>query len=269
MKSPTFTNFTQLAIAAARKGADIVMDFYGKGCGKSLKSDNQPVTPADIESSDVIIKELGKSRCPVISEESFGEEVPTDRFWLVDPLDGTFDFLAKTGEFSVMIALVEKYLPILGVVYWPVKNIFYVAERGSGAYRISQTNGDKMEVNKIEDVKNARAVISRHHFSPDEKEFLDYSGIRSYEKRGSSGLKIAAVAEGDAEFYFTSTDRIKLWDTAAGFAVLSEAGGKLSDLEGNPLVYDPSQIRHPKGILASNGYVHEKILKIYHRFVRG
>ncbi len=243
----------RLAIKAAIKASEAVMAVYNTNFISSDKIDGEPVTEADISSNDVILNELKKSGLPIISEENWNAEEKKnfEKFWLVDPLDGTADFINKTGEFAVMIALSENKKSILGVVSLPVSGQLYLAEAGKGAWLRENNAWKKLKTSRCDSLKSARVEMSRHHIAEEEKKILSRIGISEYASRGSC-LKTLDIASGNSELYFTLTNKIKLWDTAAANCVLSEAGGIATDISGREIIYASDDMSHENGILAAN-----------------
>lgn len=195
-----------------------------------FKDDSSPLTLADKAAHNVIVEELANvyPEIPVISEE--GKEIPYQvrkqyqRFWLVDPLDGTKEFIKRNGEFTVNIALIENGVPVLGVVHVPVKNVTYYGEKNSGAFLTeNDTEPRRIQVNNK---KGERiAVRSKSHPSPEEEVVLDEFQVVESISRGSS-LKFCMVAEGKADIYYRHGPTME-WDTAAGQAVVEAANGKV------------------------------------------
>jgi 3'(2'), 5'-bisphosphate nucleotidase len=266
MKLPneSFSKEMNLAVRAALKAGEQVMSVYNGDFAHTIKKeDNSPVTEADIASDKVIHEELSKTGYPILSEESKDpeERLSHKRVWIVDPLDGTSDFVNKTGEFSIMIALVDSGVPILGVVYNPVQDILYISERGKGAYQHKGGQWQKIQVSSTADVAKSRAVVSRHHLMDEEKSFLKKLGISDFVQHGSGGLKISKVANGEAELYFAMTDNMKQWDTAAAFSIITEAGGRITDMNGREFIYNTEDVYHKNGILVTNGLMHNLIIR--------
>ena len=178
----------------------------------------------------------------------------------------TIETMAKTGEFTIMIALVEGNTPILGVIAHPIKNSIYVAQKGQGAYRlIPEKKWNQLHVNNTDDLTNCRAVGSRFHRSDSEKNFFSTLNLKKFDSRGSS-LKVLDISSGDAELYYTFTNKIKQWDTCASACLIKEAGGKITDMKGNELKYNQENVNHQNGILVTNGIIHETILNKYKNF---
>jgi len=254
-----------LAKEAARKSSRAMLEIYrSDDFGVDTKDDATPVTKADLESESVIRQVLSKSEIGIMSEESSNEKpIPKEgRLWVVDPLDGTSDFIKKTDDFSAMIGLVESGEPIIGVVCAPAKNRLYFAVKGEGAFveGIDGADARKISVSEIGDLISARPVFSRFHLGEKEQELLRDIGIKEYNKMGSSGLKICSIAEGTSAFYLTFTKRMNLWDVCAADVILKEAGGRISDIRGRALSYNGSEINLENGVLATNGFLHEALI---------
>jgi len=255
---------TQLAIQASLEAGKKVMNVYNQEFSSTLKNDNEPLTEADITSNQIIQKIISDSGYPILSEESVDDKKRLDskKIWIIDPLDGTSDFIKKTGEFTIMISLVEDHIPILGVIFWPTKSILYLAQKGQGAFKSDNGAWSKLSVSKISELENCRAVGSRYHISEIEKNLIKRLNISQFTSKGSS-LKVADISSGNAELYFTTTNKIKQWDTCASYCLITEAGGKMTDMFGNDLKYNTERLNHENGLLVSNGLIHNHIIKIY------
>ncbi|WP_404401831.1 3'(2'),5'-bisphosphate nucleotidase CysQ [Idiomarina seosinensis] len=223
----------------ARDAGAAIMEIYNSDdFDVQLKGDDSPLTKADLAAHHVIVDGLSKLsvQYPIISEES--ADIDWDlrrhwhRYWLVDPLDGTKEFIKRNGEFTVNIALIENGEAICGVVYAPVLDAMYTGERDKGAF----LNGQPIQV-QSEPPATLRVVGSRSHPSPETIDWLDALG-KPYEMvpMGSS-LKICLVAEGKADIY-PRLGPTSEWDTAAAHAVLNAAGGSLTTLDEQPLRYN-------------------------------
>jgi 3'(2'), 5'-bisphosphate nucleotidase len=207
-----------------------------------FKSDNSPLTLADRAAHDVIVDQLDKTYpdIPIISEE--GAEIPYEKrkkyqiYWLVDPLDGTKEFIKRNGEFTVNIALIENGVPVLGVVHVPVVDVTYYGSGESGAF-MSEGTAEPRQIKINHKDANRIAVRSKSHPSPEEEIVLDQYQVVESISRGSS-LKFCMVAEGKADIYYRHGPTME-WDTAAGQAVVEAAGGKvLSGTGPEPFVYN-------------------------------
>ena len=175
--------------------------------------------------------------------------------------------MSKSGEFTIMIALVDKHEPILGVIYWPTNDILYVAQKGGGAHKLVSGVWEKLAISKRLELCNCRALGSRHHLSSHEVNFLKQLNLEKFSERGSS-LKVTDICSGTAELYFTLTNKIKQWDTCASNCLITEAGGKMTDMLGNKLEYNTENIYHKNGILVTNGIIHDIITARYAEFSR-
>jgi len=260
---------TKLALDAAQKAADIVLNIYKQDFSVSQKDDNEPITQADIQSNQVIAKSISQSELPILSEESPDQKekrIDSKKLWIIDPLDGTTDFVNKTGEFTIMIALVEKNQPIMGVISHPTENKLYVAQKGQGAYRYYNEEWMKLEVSKTTIISQCRAVGSRFHQSEQEKNFLKTLDFSKFTSRGSS-LKVLDICSAKAELYFTTTNKIKQWDTCASNCIIAEARGKMTDMYGKPLKYNTENVNHQNGILVTNELIHDQIIEKYNKFL--
>jgi len=271
---PPITNplpSAQLAIEAILQATKAVMEIYNKDFSHSYKDDKEPITEADITSNKIIENTLSQSGYPILTEESFDDakkRLNQTKIWIVDPLDGTTDFVNKTGEFTIMIALVEDHYPVLGIISHPAQNILYFAQKGHGAHRFTVDDGwQRIHVSDISVLKNFKVVGSRFHQSEKEKRFLQKLGISKFTSRGSS-LKALDVSSGKADLYFTTTNKIKQWDSCASYSLIVEAGGKMTDMFGNKLEYNTPTINHENGLLLTNGLIHDKIVNEYEKFIK-
>ena len=251
-----------IAIKAAQEASSVILDIYQKDYNTFTKTDDSPVTDADLKSNKKINEILSNTKYSILSEEDVDDQsrLSKDMIWIVDPLDGTSDFIDKTGEFTVMIALIQNKKPILGVIAWPTEKILFVAQKDCGAFRYSNDKWDKISVTKIENLSECRTIGSRHHLSDKEKKFIKKLGIKDFTSIGSS-LKVGKISSGEAEAYITTTNKMKEWDTAASYCIITEAGGKMTDMSGNQITYNNKNVYHQNGILVTNGLIHDKIVK--------
>jgi len=206
------------------------------------KADGSPLTIADRASHEHIVSRLAEfgEGYDLLSEEGDIDAFLSRRaevFWLIDPLDGTKEFVNGLGEYTVNIALVDHGSPVLGVVYAPALGVTWYGSKGKGAYRM-ENGGEPQAIKPSEGEKPTSAVVSRSHLSEATREFLDKHGITETTPRGSS-VKICAIAEGTADIY-PRQGPTSIWDTAAGTAVARASGCSVVDLDGNYLDYDPS-----------------------------
>jgi 3'(2'), 5'-bisphosphate nucleotidase len=215
----------------ARKAGEEILGVYNdpeRDNEVDFKADDSPLTIADLASNKVIIEGLKRLEVqyPILSEEekhqAYEERRHWHSFWLVDPLDGTKEFINRNGEFTVNIALITEGKPTIAVIYVPVKDIMYWAD-DSGAWKASADAVTRLEVNNS--TTNRVAVRSKSHASPEEETVLDRYGVIDSISVGSS-LKFCMVAEGKADLYYRHGPTME-WDTAAGQAILQAAGGKV------------------------------------------
>ncbi|HKL04155.1 MAG TPA: 3'(2'),5'-bisphosphate nucleotidase CysQ [Cryomorphaceae bacterium] len=244
----------ETAIYAAYQAGLEIIDVYGSAFDVELKDDKTPLTEADKRAHERIAKLLITTEIPILSEE--GKEIPFEdrkewsRFWMVDPLDGTKEFVKRNGEFTVNIALIENGTPVMGVIYVPVTRTLYFSSE-SGSYKFKEFNGDVGKLEDwisgskklpIEEGKRSYTVVgSRSHLSDETKAFVNELSAERGEvtmvSMGSS-LKICLVAEGAADIYPRFAPTME-WDTAAGHAILKGAGKELFDYTTNaPMVYN-------------------------------
>jgi 3'(2'), 5'-bisphosphate nucleotidase len=230
----------KLALAAGKE----ILAVYNAGPNVTLKSDSSPVTEADERAEAIILAGLAEAfpDIPVIAEESVAAgripDVEGKSFFLVDPLDGTKEFINKRDDFTVNIALIKEGVPVAGIVYAPAKGTAWTG--GDGKIEKLQVDADfavtsRKEIGCRRPVGDLTAVASRSHNSPETEAFLKEKGISSTKSVGSS-LKFCLVAEGEADVY-PRFGRTMEWDTAAGDAVLRAAGGMTVDLDGKPFRY--------------------------------
>ncbi|HJJ22897.1 MAG TPA: 3'(2'),5'-bisphosphate nucleotidase CysQ [Nitrosopumilus sp.] len=251
-----------IAIKAVNEAGNAILEIYQGDFKTSKKSDDSPITDADLKSNEIIKGILSQTEYTILSEEDHDDQsrLSKDMIWIVDPLDGTSDFIDKTGEFTVMIALIKNRKPILGVIGWPTEKTFFVAQKGSGAFRYSNGEWKKISVTTVTELPKCRTVGSRHHLSEKEKAFIKKLGIEDFTSIGSS-LKVGKISSGEAEAYITTTNKMKEWDSAASYCIISEAGGKMTDMLGNDITYNNKEVHHQNGILVTNGLIHDKIVE--------
>ncbi len=243
--STDLVDIDKLAEISRKAGAKIMeiyayTDFSGI---VDFKSDSSPLTLADKEANKIIEESLRTLYpFPIISEE--GKTIPYElrhawkEFWLVDPLDGTKEFIKKNGEFTVNIAFMQNNKPMIGIIYAPVLDVLYVGVVGQGAFKIEA--GVKSSIKTNQSKTKLVAVGSRSHASPEDEAVLKNYDIVDKTSIGSS-LKFCLVAEGKADIYFRSGPTME-WDTAAGQAILEAAGGKMYNQSGNDFTYNKESL---------------------------
>ena len=229
------------------------MDVYNREHAVSHKADQSPVTEADLLVDRIVVEELSARypQIPVVTEErSASHDLAAcgDRFFLVDPIDGTKEFIRQTGEFTINIALIENGQPVAGIVYAPAIGRLFLGQSGSGAREI-QPDGKVTHIAVRPKRTDTVAVASRSHLTEETKNFLDANKIENCVNAGSS-LKFCLVAAGEADIYPRFGPTME-WDTAAGHAVLAAAGGRVLTCDGTPLNYGKTAFRNPFFIASS------------------
>lgn len=240
---------------AVKAGEAIMVVYNSNDFNVELKSDESPLTRADIAANDVIVAALEQLTpdIPILSEESAKVPYATRKawttFWLVDPLDGTKEFIKRNGEFTVNIALIKDGQPVLGVVVAPVLQRSYFAAEGVGVFK--QQGNDKATTIKTADHEGQqlKVVASRSHAGPDLQSFLDSLGDYDVVSMGSS-LKLCLVAEGAAHLYPRLGPTME-WDTAAADAIVRIAGGQVTNLDKSPLHYNKPDLLNPYFMVAA------------------
>lgn len=232
---------SSLAVDAGKRVREIY-DSHEYEMSVTYKADASPLTSADLEAHKIITSRLAEMypETPILSEEgripSFEERRSWKRFWMVDPLDGTEEFLKRNGEFTVNIALIEGTSPVLGVIYLPVQEVLYFSSSKGSFRRVPGQAPERIEARRQADPQNLTAVVSRSHFSDEDRDFLKKNHITHYLNIGSS-IKFCMVAEGQVDIYYQSRGNME-WDTAAGQAIVEAAGGRVVDKERRPLRYN-------------------------------
>jgi len=236
------TELLEEVLNLSREAGKAIMVIYAKDFAIDYKQDESPVTEADIAAHQIISARLTEltPHIPVLSEEnadiSWAERQTWSQYWLVDPIDGTKEFIKKNGEFTVNIALVRNGVPVLGVVHAPALNVSYLAAEAIGAFKEIGEARIELKVTEVPNDGVIKVVGSRSHPSPDLAEFLTQFDEVDMVPKGSS-LKLCLVAEGEADIY-PRLGPTSEWDTAAGHAVAAIAGASVTNIDGSPLRYN-------------------------------
>jgi 3'(2'), 5'-bisphosphate nucleotidase len=237
----------------SKDAGKIILAHYSTDFSKTIqtKNDDSPVTIADKEANDFIVSRLKEiaPEIPVIAEESvktnYIQRKNWDLFWLVDPLDGTKEFIKRNGEFTVNIALINKNKPILGCVYSPLTNEIFWAIETMGAFKESEKEKFRLFANPI-DLQNVslKIVISRSHADANTMSYISNFKDPKIIKKGSS-LKFMSIASGEADLYFR-TNPVMEWDTASSHIILNESGAELRNIKnGNNIFYNKRDLKIP------------------------
>jgi len=250
------------AIELARIAGAEAMRMQRAGIEVEMKPGDEPVTAADRRASELIVAGLASSfpDDPIISEELTPAPgaLGAPRLWLVDPIDGTKDFIRGEDGYAVMIGLVCDGRPVLGVVYQPViDRLFYATP--DGALMTHEGVTTPLAVSSVAAAADVRLVASRSNRSPDLDRVKLQLGIANELNLGSVGVKLCVIAAGARDLYVNPAAKTKAWDTCAPEAILVQAGGRLSDLFGNPIDYT-KELAHRRGLVASNGLVHDEVV---------
>ncbi len=255
----------ELALAAGK----LILGYRGTGVSVDKKAGDEPVTRADREASELIVAGLA-SAFPddiIISEEAPDDArrlEPGHRVWFIDPLDGTRDFIRNLPGFAVMIGLCVGARPRAGVVFQPVGDRLFWAAEGRGSHLVMEggegSEERRLHVSATRDVSKVRLVASASHRTGKIDQVKSALGIADELQIGSVGLKLGLIALAERDLYVNPSSKSKTWDTAAPEIILSEAGGRISDLWGEPLHYDAPDMWHRRGLLASNGTLHDDVI---------
>jgi 3'(2'), 5'-bisphosphate nucleotidase len=254
--NPGYDDLLDLVKRAAWKAADAIMEIYRSDFAVEHKGDRSPVTLADAAAERIILDHLHQVGTPVIAEEQADREglpaTAPERFWLVDPLDGTKEFVKRNGEFTVNIALIEQGRPVLGVVGLPGKGLIYAAAGPGSAHKLARDGSTRKIAARSCPQEGATVAYSRSHADMAALEaFLATRRVADRIVAGSA-LKFCLVAEGQADLYPRLGPTME-WDTAAGQAVLEAAGGRVERLEGGPFLYGKPGFRNPGFVALGRG----------------
>ena len=246
----------QAAIEAGLKAKTEIMKIYAEGFEVEIKEDNSPVTLAD-KTADRIIREYLHNAFPshaFLTEESEDNEdrLSNDYVWIVDPVDGTKDFVAHDGGFTTNIALAYKHQVVVGVVVVPVTGEIYFASKGKGSYYVNP-KGEKVRIHANDKLDDLTVLCSVFHFNEKEAELIEKhkDKIKHIEKFGSS-LKPCRIAQGLAEITYRMSAGTKEWDTAASDIIVKEAGGLFVEPDGKDMVYNRKDVYNRKGYVVVN-----------------
>jgi 3'(2'), 5'-bisphosphate nucleotidase len=252
----------------AREAGAAILEFYRKPMEIEQKdsfNNREPVTEADRVANDLIVSSLRREFPDdgILAEESLdtSHRLDKSRVWMVDPLDGTTGFIDGNGDFAVQIGLAEKGEAILGVVYQPLTGVMYRAVRGEGCW-LERPNfmPERAKVSSQKELHRMRLAASRSHRSPRMDRVVNAFAVKEEVRRGSVGIKVGLICEQQCDLYVHLSPRTKQWDTCAPDIILHEAGGRITDLFGQPLRYNVAEVQNRNGLVASNGVVHDEIV---------
>ncbi|MBN2015840.1 3'(2'),5'-bisphosphate nucleotidase CysQ [Candidatus Dojkabacteria bacterium] len=253
-------------IEIAKNAGQIQLKYYKSGFDIQKKNNDMYdlLTSADLACDKYIYAEL-KEEFPdilILSEEN--KKIPgsfSGRVFMVDPLDGTKEFVAKNDQFACMIGLCKDGIPTLGVVYAPALDKLYWGEKGKGSYLISKDKTCELEVSELDNLE--RAILIDRNFHGEERP-LDFVvknlGAGKIKPFGSVGLKLGLISRGKAHIHVNSNFRLSKWDSCAPQIILEEAGGKVTDLYGDPLDYKQKSLKWENSVVATNGVLHNEVI---------
>jgi 3'(2'), 5'-bisphosphate nucleotidase len=251
----------------ASSAAKVVMEVYARPFDVEFKGPQDPVTEADKLANALICEQLEREfpGVPIVAEESdpatFEDFRKFDRVFFVDPVDGTREFVDRNGEFAVMIGLVEGARAVAAVIDAPARGDVFAGWVGQGAFRISGGKQTNLHVSAISEVTQGRLVGSRSHRGPLLERALAELNPREVLVMGSAGLKGTLVASAEVEAYVAPGYAGKRWDACAADALVTAAGGKLTDTHGDAIDYRAESLSNSRGLIASNGHVHEALVR--------
>ncbi len=259
-----------IAIDLARAAGAVLFEHYQRPFLVEQKinalDELEEVTAADREANELIVDRLRREfpNDGILAEESNDSEhrLAKERVWLIDPMDGTKNFIAHDDDFAVQIGLAVHGEAILGVVYQPARGILHYAGRGTGAMVERDGGGaEPMHVSNKDEPREMVLASSRSHRSPRMEEVVSVFNFKDELRRGSVGVKIGLIAEQFADLYIHLSPSTKQWDTCAPEVILQEAGGRLTDLFGRPLPYNGVRIDNRNGVVATNGVAHALVIE--------
>jgi 3'(2'), 5'-bisphosphate nucleotidase len=255
----------ETAIRLAREAGELIRRFHAAGLAVQRKAGNEPVTQADRDANALLVAGL-RDAFPdhgILSEEApdDGSRLVKERVWMIDPLDGTKDFIRGESGFATMIGLLDGERPALGVVYQPIGDRLYYAVRGQGAFLVEGEGAPaRIHVSDVGELDHIRMVASKSHRDEVIDQVRAQLGISDELNVGSVGLKLGLIARGDRDLYVNPAGHSKLWDSCGPEAILGEAGGRLTDTRGQLLQYRSAELGNLRGLIASNGVVHDQVV---------
>lgn len=261
------TEIEILKNAVIKAGKEVLNVYNNLDFETISKKDNSPVTIADLKSNEILIKELSKTEMPIISEENENNlDLNNKYYWVVDPLDGTKDFINKTNEFSIMVALIKDFKPIIACIYLPVTSEMYFAQKNKGSYLIKNNNEIKLKVSNKSDLSDLKMLISRNHFKEYEKKIAKSLKINDFRAMGSIGIKLGKIAQNKGDFYMNLEPYLGIWDACAPSLIITEAGGEIFDKNGDSLVFNSLDFKMEKGVIATNGKNKKEIIELIKKY---
>jgi 3'(2'), 5'-bisphosphate nucleotidase len=268
----SFQQEIDLVVRAVRDASALILEVYSTEFAVDFKVAHEPVTLADRRSNELLCNRISEAfpADGIVAEESVPKDPDTlartfrnERLWLIDPLDGTKEFIARNGEFSIMVGLAIGGRPALGIVATPANGEVWVGVSGQRTVRIG-ADGTTTEcrVSDIDTLAQATLVLSRSHRSRALLDRIERLGVQHLIACGSVGIKTSRIASRDADLYMYlhSPGGAKVWDGCAPEALVLGAGGVVTNVDGDPIDYACGELELKGGLLASNGHLHAQLL---------
>jgi len=259
----------ETALTLADHASQKILELYRTDlvAEEKLGVDNmyEPVTIADRIASRMIVDGL-RAAFPddaILSEEDIDDKagwVTNERAWIIDPIDGTAGYINQDGDFAVQIGLAVGGKAMLGVVQLPFYGITHYAVAGSGAFIVNDGETTRLHTSSLNEFAEMKVAMTRNHYSRRMAQVLDHFGFKEMVRRGSVGLKIGLIAIRECDVYIHLSPRTKLWDSCAPEVIITEAGGRLTDVFGEPLDYHRSELSNLNGLVATNGAAHAAVI---------
>ena len=253
-----FERELEVAINAVNSVRELILEIYNSSdFGVEIKEDNSPVTKAD-KAADKKIREILSTAFPLYSlltEESVDDKsrLQNDYVWIVDPVDGTKDFVAKNGEFTVNIGLSYKHKAVLGVILVPVTGEIYYAVEGQGSFYLKNKDATPIRIHCNDKIKDVTTLVSNFHSNQTEMDMIaKHSDIIKHQRKLGATLKGCAIAKGEAEMSYRFSSNTKEWDTCAMQVIVEEAGGYLLKFDGTPICYNRKDVYNKDGYIICN-----------------
>ncbi|HEY0319619.1 MAG TPA: 3'(2'),5'-bisphosphate nucleotidase CysQ [Pyrinomonadaceae bacterium] len=261
----------EVALRLAREAGAAILDYYDRPVQVERKVDvdsshTEPVTVADRAANELIVEGLRREFPDdgILAEESIDTErrLSKRRVWMIDPMDGTSGFIARDGDFAVQIGLSVDGKSVLGVVFQPLADLLFRAAVGEGTWiERAGFEHERARVSDTSDVRRMRLAASRSHRSPRMDRVVKALQLKDEVRRGSVGVKVGLIVERQCDLYIHLSPRTKHWDTCAPEIILREAGGRFTDLFGEPILYNVPDVQNHNGIVATNGVAHDLIIE--------
>jgi len=258
----------ELAIAKdlAVEAGSVLMNYYGRSFAVDWKAPGDPVTIADREANELIVRRLAQEfpNHAILSEEAPDDlrRLNESHVWMIDPMDGTREFIEHRDEFAVQIGLAVHGIPVVGVVFQPTTKKLYYAASGLGAFLESAGSPTALRVSPEQMASHMTMVFGRSSRPVRTEAIRQQLGIAHLIRLGSIGLKIGAICEGRAHLYVHTGVRTGFWDTCGPEAILREAGGRSTDISNESLNYTGHDARNANGLIASNGAIHDRAARV-------